>query len=34
MTALEASNPKKADPGWDMDLSEDKAEVDLAVGCT
>lgn len=30
VTALQASNPKKADQGWDMGLSEDKAEVDLA----
>lgn len=34
MTALEASNSKKAGQGWDMDQSKDKAEVDMAVGCT
>lgn len=34
VTALKASSPKKACQGWDMDLSEDKAEVDMAIGCT
>lgn len=34
MTALEASSPTKARQDWDMDLSEDKAEVDMEVGYT
>lgn len=34
VTALKAGSPKKACQGWDMDLSEDKAELDMAAGCT
>lgn len=34
VTALEASSPTKARQDWDMDLSEDKAEVDMEVGYT
>lgn len=35
MTALEASGPQKASQeGLDKDLSEDKAEVDMAEGGT
>lgn len=31
-TTLEASNLKKAGQDWDMDLTEDTAEVDMVVG--